>query len=112
MRSGKLCQRIDIDRPIAGVDTSGGNTLSWDPFQAGYPAKRRNLSGTTRRATAVAGGEYAETRVEWEMRYLPGLTPSMRIRHGGEVFKIRAVLDVEERHRTHIVITDVGVSDG
>lgn len=83
----------------------------WVDFQKDYPAKRRNLSGTEKRATAV-GGEYAETRVEWELRYLPGLDETMRILHGGKVFNIRAVLDIEERHRTMIVITDTGVSLG
>lgn len=112
MRAGGLKHRIDIQSPVNGVDAHGGNTRTWTDFQKDYPAKRRNLSGTEKRATSAGGGEYAEARVEWELRYLPGLNETMRILHDGKVFNIRAVLDIEERHRTMIVITDTGVSLG
>ncbi len=34
---------------------------------------------------------------EWEIP--KGFRPDMRVRHGGRVFDIIAVMDVEERHR-------------
>lgn len=91
--------------------TSGGRTKSWSNFGVGIWAEIRNPSGNERRATAH-GGEVAEARTEFVIRYLAGVVVSMRVTHNGAYYDIKHVNNLREENQWMILTCDTGVNDG
>lgn len=90
MRAGELKHRIAVLKLVAEKDSSGGNVETWQPFAPRLPAKFNNLSGNERRFKKF-GGEAAEARVEFTIRYYGGIKASMRVVFGDDVYDIRHV---------------------
>jgi SPP1 family predicted phage head-tail adaptor len=111
MRAGKLNRRITIQQLVQAKNQTGGMVASWEQF-AVRRANVNNLSGTEGLATKAHGGEVADARTIFTMRYLAGVTETMRVLYGGKVFNIRFVNDVLEGHRTLIVTCDTGATEG
>jgi SPP1 family predicted phage head-tail adaptor len=111
MRAGRLIQRITIEKPTAVTGQSGGTKKTWAPHLVDIAAGRRNPSGNERRATSH-GGEVAEARVEFEIRYRPGITEQMRVKHKGKFFNIKHVNNVNEENDRLIPTCDTGVNHG
>ncbi|MCH9806764.1 MAG: phage head closure protein [Alphaproteobacteria bacterium] len=94
-RIGDLRQRIAIETPQRVSDGGGGADETW-VLVANVWASLRPLSGNERlEADAVAGTVSHEV----VMRYRDGLGGEQRLRLGDRLFDLRAVMDVDERHR-------------
>ncbi len=96
MRAGKLRHPITIEQPSDSRGATFGQAkLTWTVFKR-TRASIDPLSGKEEIGTdqVQAGVTHAI-----EMRYLPGVTPRMRILFGSRVFSIVSVLDKMERNR-------------
>lgn len=84
IQAGKLKHRITIQRKTPGRDASGGELTTWDTFATPY-ASVEPLQG---REYNSASGEQAVATTRFRVRYLPGVTSSMRVLFEGRVFNL------------------------
>lgn len=110
MRSATLNRRITIQRAVISKGASGGKNKSWLDVVSLY-ASIRNLSGNERRATSH-GGEVAQARTEFMVRFVSGISESMRVLYGGKMFDITHVNNLKEQNRWLILTCDTGVNNG
>ena len=110
MESGKLNKRIVLESLTQSKDAEGGMVDSWTTLTTVWAAVA-NLSGNERRATAH-GGEVAEARTEFTIRYRSGLNEKMRVSYAGKKFNIRHIKDYADRHEYLVLTCDTGVNDG
>jgi len=110
MRAGRLNKVIELQSPTVGKGLSGGRQTTWAAWKT-VRAAVRPLSGLEKRATE-RGGEVAEARTEFEIRYRPGVTEQMRVSYNGKFYNIRHVKDVNEDREILVLTCDTGASDG
>lgn len=96
MQAGKLRHRIEIQkRQTGGVDAFGGRSEGWS-----FVAKAwASIEPQTGRQLEFARQFTATVSHKITMRYVPGLSPAMRVKFGSRIFEINGVIDLEERHR-------------
>ena len=111
MQAGRLNRRITLQSLTVAKGTSGGMTKTWVNVATGIAAAVRNLSGNERRATS-AGGQVAEARTEFTIRYRAGVTAEMRVLYQGAVYNIRHVNDWMGKRESLVLTCDTGVNDG
>lgn len=111
LQAGKLNQRIVLQALAISKGTSGGVNKAWSDVATSVPAAVRHLSGNERRASS-AGGQVAEARTEFTIRYRAGVTAKMRVLYQGAVYNIRHVNDFMARREFLILTCDTGASDG
>jgi SPP1 family predicted phage head-tail adaptor len=103
MRAGRLRHRIEIQRATVTRDAMGGEIKAWQTTAIRW-ANVVPLAGREYFA-GQAGDATVSHRIE--LRYLPGIVPSMRVKTGDRVLDIEAVLDIEGRHRElHLMATE------
>lgn len=103
MQAGRLNRRVVIEEKATGRDAYGAEVGGWAAWRTVW-ANVRPLTG---QAYLQAGQRTAEARVDAEvrMRYLPGIEADrMRVRHGGDIYEIEAVLQREERRRETVLM--------
>jgi len=100
-----LRNRLLIQRLVKASDGEGGWTETWLDV-ATLPAF----------VEPVSGGEFFQgMRLEAHLthkavvRFYSGLDATMRAKLGDRLFNIRSVMDVEERHRWHVLMMEEGV---
>lgn len=100
MRAGRLRHRITIEEKTVTQDAFGEPDATWSTYVKAWA-----------RVTPLTGREYMEAQAqsqsvshEVRMRHRDGVTPEMRMVHGGRVFDIEAVLNEEERDRELILM--------
>lgn len=103
--AGMLRQQLVIQSLTKVSDDEGGWTEVWSDV-ATLPAK----------VEPVSGGEYwqgmkleAHLTHRATVRYYAGLDATMRAKLGTRLFNIRSVMDIEERHRWHVLMMEEGV---
>ncbi len=89
MRAGTLRQSISIEQATEGRDTFGAVTVSW----ATYATLRARLAITGGREFVTAQALHSELSTLFVCRYASGVTPKMRINHGGVYYDILAAYD-------------------
>lgn len=130
MRIGPLRHRVKIQTPVITRDDCGGAIETWEDFAAPASgvytdpaiAGAETDSGTTGVLTTLTstfyasiepliGREYmaakqmqADVTHKIRMRYIPGLTTTMRIVFGTRVFEIESILNVQERNRELVIM--------
>ena len=94
MQSGKLRHKISIEKVNETINDAGEVTESWVEF-----------ANIWAQIMPLVGREYWSSRqVESEVtgkiriRYLPGVTPKMRINSNNRIYNIEAVINIEERN--------------
>lgn len=97
MQAGRLRHQVVIQsKTVTGRDAKGGEVVTWTTF-ATVQADVVPLRG--REYLAVRQAQ-AELQVRVVMRYIPGVTPEMRLVHGTTIYDIADVIDVDGRRRT------------
>ena len=95
MRAGALDQRVTLEQRVEGQDEAGQPFEDWlpvfDAWAAVYPLRGREIVA----ADAVA----SITDVRVIIRYRPGITPAMRVRHGAETYSIASVANIASANR-------------
>lgn len=112
MQAGKLTEVVTLQSAVTGKGRSGGMQTSWVDFATNQPASRRDYSGAEKAATSQAGGQVAEARTEFTIRWIPGVVATMRVVHEGQFHNIRHVNNFAGRRESLILTCDTGVNDG
>ena len=107
---GDLNRRVTLESLVQTKDAEGGMVDSWSAVATVW-AKVANLSGNERRASSH-GGQVAEARTEFTIRYRAGLNAKMRVSYAGKIYNIRHINDFAEEHRFVVLTCDTGVNDG
>lgn len=111
LQAGKLDQRITLQTKTVGKGASGGIVSSWAEFISVW-ADVRHLSGNERSATNAGGGQVAQARTEFGIRYRPGITAQMRVLYRGAVYNIVHVNNIRGGNERIVLTCDTGVNDG
>lgn len=110
MKAGGLNKRVVLEAPVESQDAStGAVSVSWakvaDLWAGIHPASVRDFIAAGVAQSAVAG-----RIVIW---YRPGVTPKMRIRHGGKIYNILGVLPDEDTGLEYLTLPySEGVNEG
>lgn len=104
MQSGKLRHKILIEKVTETINDAGEVTENWVEF-----------ANIWAQIMPLVGREYWSSRqIESEVtgkiriRYLPGITPKMRINSNNKIYNIEAVINVEERNiETVLLVSEV-----
>lgn len=111
MNSQQFNQRITLQARTVTRGTSGGANKAWATVAEAWAAVR-NFSGNERAASAQGGGQVAEARTEFTLRWRSGVTADMRVLYQGRTYNVRHVNDFMARRETLILTCDTGVNDG
>lgn len=96
MRIGKLRRRITIRCATLTQNSIGEMVQSWADFARNVPAQIVPANG---KEAIQAAQVNAQQQVIVCIRYLPGVSPQMRIIYGTRTFEINSVMNKEERNR-------------
>lgn len=114
-RAGKYRDQITIQKNTPTKGSSGGVQPGWAAIADGTDvwAGRLELSGNDAQASNRGGGNVSPAFVQWELRYVAGVTAAdCRIVHGGLYYNVTHVNNVAGRNKTLIVTTQVGANHG
>lgn len=95
MDVGRLNRRITIQGKTVTRDAYGGESISWTDVATVWAAVLP-IRGREYVAIREAG---AELTTRFVIRYRQGVTPAMRVVHGGANYDIEQVIDTEDGHR-------------
>ncbi|MFJ3121045.1 phage head closure protein [Pseudomonas protegens] len=112
MRAGKLRHRIDIQRPVVVRDPEDNTELAvrWETVWERCPASVEPLSA---REFISAQAKQSEVTARIVVRYRPGLLPTMRIVHRGEIYNIAGALPDNDSGLEYLTLpVSRGVNDG
>jgi len=101
----QLRHRITIQNRTQSSDGMGGVTESWSTFATVW------ASIDPMKAGEVFWARHIESRVTHKVmiRYLNGLTTSMRFTFGGRTFQIKGIRNLEERRQWMEIVAEEGV---
>ena len=92
---GALRHRLMLETPVRAGDGGGGAVVTWSPIAEVWA----QITPMTGKETVVAEAIAGRVSHEIVIRYRVGVVPAMRLRWGGRIFEILAVLVEEERGR-------------
>lgn len=99
MQTGTLTERIVIQRKEGGFDPIGQPLPEdWVDWIEAW-ASIRHLSGLE---SIKASASTSTVKASIRLRYRPGITASMRIRHGDTLYEIEAVMPGRHRYNKYI----------
>jgi SPP1 family predicted phage head-tail adaptor len=96
----RLRHRVTIEALTIIRDEIGGVMEVWTPVHQGVPADIVPLSG---REFMAAQATQSLVTARITIRYQPGITPAMRLRHGADTYNIEAVLP-DPSARRHLTL--------
>lgn len=102
MRAGGLRHRVAIERRTDTPTASGGTVPTWSV----YRETRAQFDPLTGREYHASDQLRAETTHKITIRYVDGITESMRVRkvRDGRLFAITGVVNVQERSRMLVLL--------
>lgn len=95
MKAGTLDQRVTLEQLVLEEDDWGGTIEAWAPLFDAWAAVEP-LAG---REFIAADAAQSEVTARIRLRYRPGLLPTMRIKHGADVYGIEAVIHIKSAQR-------------
>lgn len=93
MQAGKLQQRIELQRMTEVVAPSGAVSQTWATYGTGKAELRQ--AGLSEFLTGF--GEGTSNTAVFLLRWVPGVSVSDRIIHGGKVWNIVALAEIGRR---------------
>lgn len=109
MQAGRLRHRVTIEQVTETRDEFGGVETSWAALHSAVPAEIVPLSG---REFIAAQSAQAGVTARITVRFMAGLTPKMRIKHGSDIYNIEAVLPDPTLRRHLTLMCSTGVNNG
>ena len=95
MRAGTLRHKVVIQKNTPTRDSYGAEVEAWADYATVWasiePARGREFWESQQVNAEVTG--------KIRIRYLEGITPKMRVKHGSRIFEIISVINPEERNR-------------
>lgn len=107
MRAGDLTERVTIQQKTLVPDTWGGSTATWATFATVW-ANIRHMNG---KEFITAGAEASQSTASIRIRKLAGVTTSMRVLVGTDIYNINAVLPGPNNVFIDLAVT-AGVNEG
>lgn len=106
----RLRHRVDIELKDQTQDpVTGEVTYDWVTFLANVPAEVLTGAGNEKN---VSGSKYADTTARINMRWFPGLLPTMRIVWEGREFDILGIETDRTDRREYRLKCQDGLNDG
>ncbi len=109
--AGKLNRRITIQQRVQTKDADGGIVDAWSDFAENIWSNVIYLDSVERKATN-AGGIKLEAKTRFIIRYLSGITNTMRVSFNSQHYNIRHINDFDDKHAYMIISCDLGGADG
>jgi len=111
LKAGRLRHRVDIEAPVNTQDaTTGEITVTWTAVHTNVPAAIEPVSV---REAIAASQLQSEISVKIVIRYIPGLQPNMRIRHGATLYNPTGFLADLDSNVEYITIPcGAGINEG
>jgi SPP1 family predicted phage head-tail adaptor len=109
MLAPKLRHRIDIEQLTITQDSYGGMIEAWTLFADNVAAEIVPLSG---REFVSAQQVQAGVTTRITVRYKAGILENMRVKHGSDVYNIKAKLPDQTLRRHITLMCELGVTDG
>jgi len=112
VRAGRLRHRVDIQKPVVDRDPEDNTELPvrWETVWERCPASVEPLSA---REFLAAQATQSEVTAKIVVRYRPGLVPTMRIIHRGEIYNIAGALPDNVSGLDYLTLpVSKGVNDG
>lgn len=94
MKAGDRRHPILIEQVAETKDARGELTQTWAAFASAWAEVKPVRGREYFQAHAENGA--ADTRII--LRYIPGVTRQMRVNHGGRIYDIADVLNIDERN--------------
>lgn len=88
--------KIDFLQRVKGRDEYGEPVDEWQIFKAGIWASKDPLLGNEFFAAYTTD---SKVEVKFNMRYVPGITNDMRIKHGNDIYEILSAVNVKGLNR-------------
>lgn len=109
MRTGER-NKIIVIQHITGstTDSYGGQVPTWAPFATVWAAVRP-LKG---RDLIAAQAAQNETVVVFNIRWISGVLPTMRVVYGGKNYDVTAIINTREANREMEISAKTGLSEG
>jgi len=108
LNAGQRNKIITIQSKTMSTEDYGGQAPAWADFvkawAAIWPLKGRELF--------AAQAAQSETTVRFNIRWIAGITESMRIVYNGKNYDITALIDIGERHVEYDIMAKTGLSEG
>lgn len=98
MRAGKLRKLITIQQPVTTQTGTGNPRPSWANFPGAVNIYAEVIEAGGREQLQ-AGQVNPQQPISVRIRYVPGITPKMRVLYSARVFEIMTVTNVVERNR-------------
>lgn len=95
MRAGKLDRRITIQTPMVTQNAAGEEVIVWSNFAEDIPAQRTYRTGSEEAFQAIE--QNAESRRNYTIRWIDGITEKMRVEDDGRYFDIMAFEEIGRR---------------
>lgn len=105
----RLRHRVRIEHAVAGKDTRGGNTTTWEPFATVRAEVGASTGGRVRQTEK--GGEDGIPALPVRIRYLAGVSDAMRLVFKDQVLRVEHV-DNERQSNHTLLLTCRGVPAG
>lgn len=112
LKAGTLTKRVTLQSRQVSKGRSGGIQKDWIDAATNIPAGVRHLSGNERQASSEAGGQVAEARTEFTIRWRIGVTAGMRLLYEGAIYNIRHVNDFLAKRESLVLTCDTGMNAG
>lgn len=110
MTAPRLRHRVDIENFTSTLNSNTGAVSdAWTTFDTDVPAEIYPLSG---REFVAAQSIQAGVSTRITIRYQPGVLPRMRVKHGSDLYNIKAVLPDPTLRRHLTLMCEVGVNAG
>jgi SPP1 family predicted phage head-tail adaptor len=95
VKIGKLRHRITIEQAAENQEPDGSVIEMWSI----YATAQASIEPVSGREYFVAQSTQADLNHRISLRYVPGITPKMRVNYGSRIFDILSVINVNERNR-------------
>jgi SPP1 family predicted phage head-tail adaptor len=111
LKSGTLRHRVDIEQQVHAQNPQTGEMVTtWSVFAASIPASIEPLSA---REFIQAAATQSSVTARVVIRYLPGVTAAMRVRHGTQLYNIHGVLADKVSGQEYMTLpVSEGLTDG
>lgn len=110
-RAGELNRQITIQQLLQSKDSEGGLVDSWSDFATDIWASVDNYSGNEP-SIVKHGGLVGVSRVLFKIRYLSGISNTMRIVYDGKNHAIKHVSNWREKNKWLYLDCETGKNTG
>jgi len=105
MSAGRRNRLVTIQRRVTSNTNTGSRDIAFETFAQVYAEKRDAKTGASK--DTMSATQYPILRVEWVIRYLPGITPSMRVVYEGETWEIINIADDSFRRDYKVLLCEL-----